>query len=75
MMNKEDAIKKIKEINSSYNMMTEYEKGFMFWVDTEERTIGGGNAPKVVMKEDGKIISMAQAVMIGLGEEIADVKV
>lgn len=75
MITKEDAIKKIKEINSTFNMMTEYEKGFMFWVDTEVRTIGGGNAPKVVMKEDGRIISMAQAVIIGLGEEIADEKI
>ena len=70
----DEAKKKAIALHKEFNMCTEYENGFMFWVDTDEITFGGGDAPKVVLKESGKIISMPEFVMYGMGEEIKDIQ-
>lgn len=72
MTTKEDAIKKIKELTNAFDSVRECEKGYVFYHSGEYRCDGGGAAPKVVMKATGQILSMPQAVIAGLGEDISE---
>lgn len=72
----EQAKEIIAKVNDRYNMVTEYENAFLFWVDEEgDEIIGSPDTPKAVMKDTGEVKSMAQIVIMGVGEEISESEV
>lgn len=75
MINYEDAIKKAKEIREDINTCYEYENGYVFSNTDDSNYIGGGHAPIVIVKEDGKAINMPQFIIDGTGKEVGEKEV
>lgn len=59
MVSYEEALKKAKAINPDINVCVEYKQGYMFGNNKNEKTEGGPNGPVVILKENGKAVSMA----------------
>lgn len=72
MITYEDALKKAKSIKPDINVCVEYKAGYMFGKNEKEETFGGGNAPVVILKDDGKAVSMAYFAAKFDGEPIKE---
>ena len=67
----EEALKKAKEFKPNLDNCTEYENGYVFGSHSDDLYEGGiGHTPCVVLKSDGRIISMPEFVIMGTGKEI-----
>lgn len=75
MVSYEEALKKAKSIKPDINICIEYKQGYMFGKNGGETTYGGGNAPVVILKENGKAVSMAYFAAKFDGEPIKEHKI
>lgn len=73
-MSYEEALKKAKSIKPDINVCVEYKQGWMFAKNTNQRTAGGPGAPVVILKENGKAVSMAYFAANFDGEPIKQIK-
>lgn len=58
-MSYEEALKKAKSIKPDVDTCVEYAHGYMFANNKGQVSYGGGNAPVVILKENGKAVTMA----------------
>lgn len=72
MITYEEALKKAKSIKPDINYCVEYEQGFMFSNNDGVVSYGGGNAPVVILKKDGKAVSMAYFAAKFEGEPVKE---
>lgn len=72
MISFEDARTKAKRLNPQMDSCFEYENGYVFSDSRREETIGGGDAPVVILKKSGKAVSMPVFVLEGTGKEIGE---
>ena len=75
MITYEDALKKAKELKPDIDGCTEYENGYVFGCSMDDFYDGGGHAPVVIVKENGKAIYMPQFVIDGTGNQIRSFKI
>lgn len=68
----EVAYEKAKELKKEINNCTEYENGFVFGFSGDDNYIGGGHAPVVILKEDGKAIPFNAFIAKGTGKQIRE---
>jgi hypothetical protein len=72
MLSFEEAREKAKKLNPMVDSCTEFEKGFAFSDSRAADSIGGGDAPVVIMKNTGKAVSFPVFVLGGTGKEIGE---
>lgn len=70
MITYDEALKKAKELKPTIDGCTEYENGYVFGSSQDEGYIGGNHTPCVILKENGKAVTMPYFVMHGTGDEI-----
>ena len=71
MITYEVAYEKAKELKPSIDNCTEYENGYVFGCKSDDDYIGGGHSPCVILKEDGKAVTMPYFIgKVGAGKEI-----
>ena len=71
MITYEEALKIAKEFKPNTDNCTEYENGYVFGSSDDEFYVGGyGHTPCVILKSNGKVISMPEFVIKGTGKEI-----
>lgn len=71
MITYEEAYKTAKELKPSIDFCTEYENGYVFSCTDDENYIGGGHSPCVILKKNGKAVTMPWFIAkIGTGNEI-----
>lgn len=58
MITYEEALKKAKSIKPNANICIEKTSAYIFGYDSGKEEIGGSNNPVVILKEDGKPVSM-----------------
>lgn len=58
-MSYEEAVAAAKKINPNVNTCVEYQHGYMFADSRASKSIGGAGAPFVVIKDSGKVVTMA----------------
>lgn len=58
MITYEEALKKAKSIKPDANLCIEKTSAYIFGYDSGKDEAGGSNSPVVIMKEDGKAVSM-----------------
>lgn len=75
MITYDEALKKAKSILPGINNCVEYKQGWMFAKNEKEVSYGGGGAPVVILKTDGKAVSMAYFAAKFEGEPIKEFKV
>ena len=73
MITFDEAYAKAKEYKEKIDGCTEYEKGYRFSYSGDNGYIGGnGHISIVVLKDNGKVISMPEFLMGDTGEYIRD---
>lgn len=75
MITYDEALKKARTLKPDVNICVEYKDGYMFGTETGKTTYGGGNAPVVILKENGKAITMAYFAAHYEGEPIKTTKI
>lgn len=74
MITFEEAYKIAKEIKPDIDGCTEYEKGYVFGCQDDDRYEGApGRSPVVILKENGKDIPMIVFVHMDPSDEIRDI--
>lgn len=72
----EVAYEKAKELKKEIDNCTEYENGYVFGFSGDDDYIGGGgHAPVVILKEDGKAIPFNAFIAQGTGQEIRTIQI
>lgn len=70
MISYDEALAKAKELKPDIDNGTEYENGFVFGCTKDDMYEGGNHAPVVILKADGKAVTMPWFVINGTGEEV-----
>lgn len=67
-MSLEEAMTIIREVSTRYNRVTIYKQCYVFYYDDGSELIkdGGFGAPKGVIKDSGKVMTMARLVAKGV---------
>ncbi|MGP1508493.1 MAG: hypothetical protein ACTTJW_06420 [Sphaerochaeta sp.] len=63
MVSYEEAYKITKELKPTINNCTETTNAYVFGCHSDDVYIGGGHSPCVIMKEDGKAVTMPWFVL------------
>ncbi len=70
MIKFEDALKRAKELKKDIDNGSEYERGFVFGCRADDMYEGGNHSPVVILKEDGRAVTMPYFVSMGKGKKI-----
>ena len=71
MITYEAAYEIAKEIKPDIDNVAEYDNAFVFGCKADDGYIGGNHSPVVILKEDGRAVSMPWFIAkIGAGREI-----
>ncbi len=74
MIKYEDALKIAKTYHNDINICTEYSNAYIFgWDDDEHNEIG--LSPVVVLKENGKAVTMSWYILHVHGKEVGSFKI
>ena len=70
------ALELAKEYMSRFNRCSEQKNAYTFWYDWGEPRDGGAGSPCVILKKDGKAVSMPTYIIrYGGGDSIRDIPV
>lgn len=75
MISYEDAFEKAKGLKKDIDSCTEYENGYVFSFTGDSDYIGGRHSPVVILKSDGRAVTMPYFVIHGTGDEIKNIEV
>lgn len=75
MITFEKAYEIAKQLKPNIDGCTEYENGFVFGFSGDDDFIGGNHTPCVILKKDGRAVTMSYFVIDGTGEEIRDIEI
>lgn len=68
----DEALKIAREHKDNIDNCTEYENGYVFGAHEDSNYIGGyGHTPVVILKADGKVITMPEFEDMGTGETLS----
>lgn len=70
MITYEVAYETAKGLKPTIDHCTEYENAYVFGCKEDDMFEGGNHSPCVIMKNDGKAVTMPYLLVRGAGEEI-----
>ena len=74
-MTYEEALEKAKGLKKNIDTCVEYENAYCFGFSGDDEMIGGGASPVVIMKDDGRAVTMPYYVMYHRTKEVREFKV
>lgn len=75
MVTYDEALEIAKSKLNGINTCVEYKKGYMFAHEGGEFAVGGANAPVVILKDNGRAVTMPYFVALYGGEPVKTIKV
>ena len=68
-----EALGKALQINTKYDSYKEYENMYLFYIKDAPKTIGGDDAPAIVLKSSGEVTSHPKLFNEGYGDWFANI--
>lgn len=65
-----EALETAKTVKQNIDTCIEYENGYVFGAKEDDNYIGGNHTPVVILKKDGKAVTMPYFICKGAGKEI-----
>lgn len=75
MIGYDEALKIARKAKKNIDQCIEHENAYVFGFSGDDEMIGGGASPVVIMKDDGRAVTMPYYVMFHATKEIRTIKI